>query len=229
MQLSSAYRAEHGSAYQNRNLHQGSWKQDLEKIAGLRNVTFSWVKLDGDAVGEAFLKAAPIDRCAMSLSLSSQIFEMHNKAVRACTKRLRQEKQLPHKVTPSAVDTQYTGGDDLLYCIPTLFVENFLTELESYQTHIGTEETIAAFSASVVDMPTPSLADDGPLLNIIAMRLLEPSLQLAKGKIKELGDVSEYITLDQDRSLALSIQNLDFLSGRYKSGLHGIRLTLGYA
>ena len=165
--------------YSMMQVNHGDWLEHL----GMKAERLTFVKLDGDGVGDQFRDASFPSRPLLGLKLGRLVQERVVAATQ-CVLEAHDSASRP-KFLP--VDLVYFGGDDIFFCLPGCYLEPFLrgfgtafegTELAPWST--------TPFSLISVTLPpgsnftdTDRLARSGEFgrANLAAARMLGPGLR----------------------------------------------------
>jgi hypothetical protein len=158
----------------------GAW---LEKLK-MKDERLTFVKLDGDKVGDQFLQTPIPSRPVLGLKLgrlvltrlmaaTKQVIDMHD--------RHERPKYLP-------VDLVYFGGDDIFFCLPNCYLEPFLRGFGQPLDELDTGETCPwdrnQFRYLAISLPPGAEFTDGDTLDRserFRMANLTAALTLAPG------------------------------------------------
>lgn len=103
------------------SVHHGEWLETL----GMPDSRLTHLKLDGDGVGERFLRAPLADSTLLSMELARS---MQHRLIAGVREALAVHKRSYPGVEnrPLPIDVVYLGGDDLYVCLPWDLVDVFL-------------------------------------------------------------------------------------------------------
>jgi len=157
----------------------GGWLEHMK----MKHERLTFVKLDGDGVGDRFLKASFPSRPLLGLQLGRLVQER----VVAATRRVietHDAAQLP-KYLP--VDLVYFGGDDIFFCLPGCYLDPFLRGFGKLP-NINKFDPWASTTFGVISVSLPpgsefkdsdklTQSKEFALANLAAARMLGPGLR----------------------------------------------------
>jgi hypothetical protein len=157
----------------------GGWLEHLK----MKNERLTFLKLDGDGVGNSFIDAAFPSRPLLGLKLGRLVQER----VVAATQRVLAVHDAAQRPKYLPVDLVYFGGDDIFFCLPGCYLEPFL---QGFGSPLEGGElapwTTTPFSVISVTLPPGSDFTDSDRLaksaefgwaNLAAARMLGPGLR----------------------------------------------------
>jgi len=164
----------------------GAW---LEKLK-MKEEPLTFVKLDGDDVGDQFLQTPIPSRPVLGLKLGRLVMAR----VMAATKQVIEIHDRHDRPKYLPVDLVYFGGDDIFFCLPHCYLEAFLRGFGKPPAELGQDETDPwdqnPFRYLAISLPPGSEFTDGDTLdrserfriaNLVAAQTLAPGLRgLAK-------------------------------------------------
>jgi hypothetical protein len=157
----------------------GGWLEHLK----MKTERLTFVKLDGDGVGDRFLDESFPSRPLLGLKLGRLVQER----VLAATRRVLEVHDAAKRPKYLPVDLVYFGGDDLFFCLPGCYLEPFLQGFgQSFDGSDLAPWKSTHFSAISVKLPPGSDFTDNDRLakseefaraNLAAARMLGPGLR----------------------------------------------------
>lgn len=157
----------------------GGWLEHLK----MKTERLTFVKLDGDGVGERFLNESFPSRPLLGLKLGRLVQER----VLAATRRVLEVHDAAKRPKYLPVDLVYFGGDDIFFCLPGCYLEPFLQGFG--QSFDGSELVpwkSTRFSALSVTLPPGldfkdndrlSQSEEFARANLAAAKTLAPGLR----------------------------------------------------
>ena len=203
----------------------GGWLEHLK----MKNERLTFLKLDGDGVGNRFLDAAFPSRPLLGLKLGRLVQER----VVAATQRVLAVHDAAQRPKYLPVDLVYFGGDDIFFCLPGCYLEPFL---QGFGSPLESSElapwTTTPFSVISVTLPPGSDFTDSDRLaksaefgraNLAAARMLGPGLR----DLVKRGRRDDATLAELNASIAALGYRCEWAEAPTGTGVaHGVNLSL---
>jgi hypothetical protein len=176
------------------HVHHGGWLRQLD----MWHDRLTFVKLDGDKIGDTFETAPVPRRPFLGLGLGEAVLQRVIEATKSVV--AEHDKSGRPKFLP--VDLIYFAGDDIVFSLPGTYLPAFLTGFGAGLTG-GAADPWAEHEFSYVSVAVPTGADFGDpdhitrsiefgQCNLAAARTLSPALRaLAKPRLRDDASLAE--------------------------------------